>query len=183
MNRFASLAVLVPVLSLAAAGCAEDEEPIDDPVALQLDELRAMVEPYHDAAAAQEAGYIKAGDCVELPQGAMGIHFISLERVQQPMDAMSPPILMYLPDDDGLRLVGVEYMVPIIQDGAPYTGEAPPRPESIGAAPVLFDGHPFDGPMPGHEPGMPWHFDQHVWLFDDNPAGTFMAYHPELGCE
>ena len=40
----------------------------------------------------------------------------------------------------------------------------------------------FDGPMPGHNPSMPWHFDLHAWLWAENPAGTFAMFNPTLSC-
>ena len=36
---------------------------------------------------------------------------------------------------------------------------------------------PFDSPMLGHEPGMPVHYDLHVWLYRHNPAGLFASPH------
>jgi hypothetical protein len=47
--------------------------------------------------------------------------------------------------------------------------------------PSLF-GLPFDGPMLGHEPGMPIHYDLHVWLYKHNPAGTFAMWNPRVSC-
>ena len=47
--------------------------------------------------------------------------------------------------------------------------------------PSLF-GHAFDGPMPGHEPGMPVHDDLHVWLFRANPDGQLAAWNPRVSC-
>jgi hypothetical protein len=49
-------------------------------------------------------------------------------------------------------------------------------------APVLFGSVAFNGPMAGHSPGMPWHYDQHVWVWSDNPAGTFAQFNPRLSC-
>ena len=47
--------------------------------------------------------------------------------------------------------------------------------------PTLF-GQPFDGPMAGHEPGMPAHFDLHVWLYEKNPTGELSAWNPRVTC-
>ena len=47
--------------------------------------------------------------------------------------------------------------------------------------PVLF-GMPFDGPMLGHEPGMPIHYDLHVWLYRHDPAGRFAMWNPRVHC-
>ena len=37
-------------------------------------------------------------------------------------------------------------------------------------------GVPLDGPMPEHAPGMGWHYDLHVWFWEDNPAGLFVPF-------
>jgi hypothetical protein len=47
--------------------------------------------------------------------------------------------------------------------------------------PFLFD-LPFDGPMLGHNPQMPIHYDLHVWLYRHNPAGMFAAWNPLVRC-
>jgi hypothetical protein len=39
--------------------------------------------------------------------------------------------------------------------------------------------------MEGHEPLMPrelHHYDLHVWLFKENPAGLFHWTNPTVGC-
>jgi hypothetical protein len=39
--------------------------------------------------------------------------------------------------------------------------------------------------MEGHEPLMPrelHHYDLHVWLFKENPAGLFHWTNPAVGC-
>ena len=48
-----------------------------------------------------------------------------------------------------------------------------PLATGVKERPQLF-GRPFDGPMEGHHPLMPrdlHHYDLHVWLWKDNPAG------------
>ena len=53
-------------------------------------------------------------------------------------------------------------------------GSLPMEPGSLG--------QPFDGPMPGHNPTMPIHYDLHVWLWGNNPAGLFAPFNPNLSC-
>jgi hypothetical protein len=43
-------------------------------------------------------------------------------------------------------------------------------------------GVPFDGPMPAHEPGQPIHYDLHMWLWVNNPAGLFAPWNPKVTC-
>ena len=50
--------------------------------------------------------------------------------------------------------------------------------------PTLF-GRQMDGPMEGHAPIMPaelHHWDLHVWLWKDNPAGMFTPTNPAVRC-
>ncbi len=47
--------------------------------------------------------------------------------------------------------------------------------------PELF-GKKFDGPMPGHGPGMPVHYDLHAYIWTTNPAGTLATWNPEVSC-
>jgi hypothetical protein len=76
-------------------------------------------------------------------------------------------VLLYLPSEGGLRLVGVEWFVAEAAAGGA-------RPEVLGV--------PFDGPMPGHSPDMPTHYDLHAWVWSHNPTGTFAAWNPALSC-
>jgi hypothetical protein len=177
--------VLAAIYVLAAIGCSDDDGASSKQDPDPIESVRAMVEKYRAGVAVAEAdGYAAAGDCVESPEGGMGVHYLNPSKLMAPPRADDPPILLYVPSAEGLVLAGVEYMQPIMQDGAPYVAPEtePPRADSVGTAPVLFDGHPFDGPMPGHEPGMPWHYDQHVWLFVENPSGMFSAWNPAVSC-
>ncbi len=61
---------------------------------------------------------------------------------------------------------------------------ADPWPASwqvVNQAPQVL-GHTFQGPMPGHEPGMPWHYDLHVWVWSKNPSGDFAQFNSSLAC-
>ena len=68
-------------------------------------------------------------------------------------------------------MVGVEY----------WKADADQNLATAGDRPSLF-GVTFDGPMPGHNPTMPIHYDLHVWLFADNPSGMFAPFNPTLSC-
>lgn len=48
--------------------------------------------------------------------------------------------------------------------------------------PSVFETIPFDGPMLGHEQGMPVHSDLHVWLYKHNPAGMLEPWNPAVSC-
>jgi hypothetical protein len=73
------------------------------------------------------------------------------------LDITQPDVLLYEPTKNGkLRLVVVEYFAPVIVNGTPWFGPGPPPAGQFNSAPSLF-GQTFEGPMPGHEPVMPWH--------------------------
>jgi hypothetical protein len=135
--------------------------------------IRAATHRYHDVAVAEADGFEATGPCVEVPGvGAMGIHYLNHDRLEDGViDPRRPELLLYLPTDDGLELVGVEYLqVDADQDVATDDDK-----------PWLF-GVPFDGPMEGHGPGEPVHYDLHAWVWAHNPAGLFAPFNPALSC-
>lgn len=169
--------------------CANRSEPIG-PSSPGSRKLRFRSRP----AAALAAGYrtdIPNEPCVQSPLGVMGIHAPNFELMaDQGIDATRPELLLYLPTSDGgRRLVGVEYMRFVLVRN-PATGEVgpwispnpwPPDYEVVNERPRLF-GQPFDGPMPGHTPTMPWHWDFHAWIWAPNPSGMFAQFNPALSC-
>ena len=135
--------------------------------------VKAATARYHSLRQADAAGYVQASPCVGSPEGAEGIHFDNAALMaDDAIEATQPEILLYVPDAHGrLRLVGVEYWK-ADADGDLATSEDRPS---------LF-GQPFDGPMPGHHPGMPVHYDLHVWLWQSNPSGMFVRVNTDLTC-
>jgi hypothetical protein len=165
----------------AAAHRCESTDQIVDALAIAL----AVSRKYQDVAVAEAEGYAPASPCESSPDGTMGIHYAHSDKLAAPPDVANPPILVYLPTPEGQKLVAIEYFQPVIQDGEPYMGSAsePPRSDSLPARPPeLFEGQPFDGPMAGHNPDMPWHYDQHVWLYEHNPDGLFAMWNPSIEC-
>ena len=105
--------------------------------------------------------------------GAMGIHYANPRLVADGrLDITRPELLVYQPTRRGtLRLGAIEYFQ---ADGDQDLATDPDRP-------WLFD-VPFDGPMLGHNPQMPIHYDLHVWLYRHNPAGLFAMWNPRVTC-
>lgn len=181
--------------SVVAAKSLEshDSAPTDGTEAHEsdLDAVRRATAHYQNAAAAAAAGYsLHDEPCVQSPAGAMGIHALNREVLAAPLDPERPGILLYLPQPGGhLRLVAVEYLQvvlvrdPVTSHVGPWTSSAPwpANYQVVNPTPHLF-GQRFDGPMPGHSPGMPWHWDLHVWLWAHNPAGLFAQWNPSLSC-
>ncbi len=140
-------------------------------VSPELEKVRAKLKKYKHPYRAVRDGYFSTVACVEFAEGGMGVHFFNPRLIGPVPDPMSPPILLYAPRGGRLRLVAVEWLVPLA------TG--------VKERPRLF-GQPFKGPMEGHEPLLPkklHHYDFHVWLFDENPAGLFNGTNPRVKCK
>jgi hypothetical protein len=102
----------------------------------------------------------------------MGFHFVSGAAMGDGrLDPARPEILNYAPGPTGLQLVAAEYFKP---DADQNLATDDDRPSLFGRA--------FDGPMPGHAPGMPIHYDLHVWFWKRNPTGMFAIWNPDVRC-
>ncbi|SFB79571.1 hypothetical protein [Tropicimonas isoalkanivorans] len=166
---------------------------------VDLDAVKAAVEKYKDVNVALADGYIPdpSGHCVTaaaegLPAewGGMGIHYLNPAMLgitgDKPRvngngthtDWMKPAILLYEPQADGSReLVGVENLV--WQAAWKETGNA--APEINGR---LWDAMADDPNTEADEAhGFEPHFDQHVWLFRENPAGELMPFNAAVTCD
>ena len=188
MKRLSSLTLLatcVPTFLMAAD--------------VDLGDMRASTEKYKDINVALADGYITpdnhcvsaAGEGLPPELGAMGIHYIhpamlKITGTEPRVDGEStytdwsqPSILIYEPQADGsLELVAVENLV----------FEAAWQAAGMGAAPMLngrtWDHMADDPSTPGDEAhGFMPHYDQHVWLFRENPMGVLMPFNPNVTCE
>jgi hypothetical protein len=156
-----TLAATLLVASLTPNGAAHD-----------LHEVRKATKQFRDVRVALAAGYEPAKDCVAGREGGMGVHYANPKLIRDPrIDKRRPEILVYEPRGERRRLVAVEW----------FRADADGRLDTDGDRPHLF-GRGFDGPMEGHEPGMPVHYDLHVWLYDANPAGVFASWNPAVSC-
>ena len=172
---FSVLAAMLLLVSLT--GFASVATGVTDPEVLKdLAAVRQATVKYHDVSIALADGYIRTPHCIQEPGlGGMGIHFINPARIMNPaINLLEPEILLYVETEDGMKLIGVEYMYPIGRPDAPVPNPAPPSP-------ILF-GRAFDGPMLGHEPGMPPHYDLHAWVWQANPNGIFAPFNPNVSC-
>jgi hypothetical protein len=170
-----ALACLAGAVSLTVSPGAATADPgahDRDGAGRDVAELRRTLAPYRDVAAALADGFVPTEQCAASPAGAMGLHYVNPARLQAPADPAKPQILLYGKAADGsVELLGAEFFTP---DGDQDLG-------TDGDRPSLFS-QPFDGPMPGHEPGMPVHYDLHVWVGKANPAGVFSPWNPNVSC-
>ncbi len=170
MRRSTATAIVVAaILSFVVGGLAwAAPGKVTDPDALSgLAAVRQATARYHDVDRALADGYVPFSPCVAEPGlGTMGIHFVNFGLVfDLTTSATNPEILLYVPSEDGFRLVGVEYFVISLSQPTPQ----------------LF-GRPLNGPMvhPGEE--IPPHYDLHAWIWLGNPAGIFAEFNPALSC-
>lgn len=160
---FLATALVTAALSLPTASMAASSAP-DGP---DLARVRAATAAFHRVEVAEAAGYVPASPCEAGPDGGMGVHYLHPELAADPtLDPERPEILLYEPTRNGrMRLVGVEWWTPDIGQ---------PRPEVLGV--------PLDGPMAGHSPDMPVHYDLHVWVWKHNPDGMTASWNPAVDC-
>jgi hypothetical protein len=165
------MSVLLALVAVLTAGVALAFAR-SGPLPPELQAVRAAVARFHSVDQALAAGYVQASPCEQTDAGGMGIHFINPPLFAPGFDPTTPEILLYAPRADGsLELVGVEY----------WQADADQDLGTSGDRPSLF-GRGFDGPMAGHAPGMPIHYDLHVWVVERNPAGVFAQWNPSVQC-
>lgn len=190
-----AVAVTPSSVSSGVAGSPALVSPADAIFAVgpELAAVRRATAQFHDISTAYAAGYTTENEpCVASPDGVMGIHAPNFALIgDQALDSARPELLLYAPKPGGeYRLVGVEYFQfvllrnPATNTIAPWVGQTPwpANYEVVTPTPALF-GQTFQGPMPGHTPTMPWHWDLHVWIWAHNPSGMFAEWNPSLRCE
>ena len=147
----------------------------------ELESVRSALDKYTDPIVAVHDGYLSTLACIEYPKGTseggmqyvpggMGVHFLNLGFIGPTLDPAKPQVLIYQPVGDKLKLVAAEWFVPVQAAGA--------------ERPKIF-GKELEGPMEGHQPVMPaglHHYDLHVWLWKDNPAGVYSSTNPAVKC-
>jgi hypothetical protein len=178
IHRIGYLAAAFAVLSLASVTQAAHAQGALPP---ELQKVRALLDKYTDPIAAVHDGFLSTVGCVEYPKagsegamryaaGGMGVHFINMGNVGPALDPAKPQVLIYEPVGDKLRLVAAEWFIPA---------------ELAKSGPPSIFGKKLEGPMEGHKPLMPeglHHYDLHVWLWKDNPAGIFSPTNPAVKC-
>lgn len=190
MNR----SILLAALSLLAATPAAASPEADRAA------WRAATERFRDVNVALAEGYVRepTNTCETATNmgqpaalGAMGIHFFrpDLLGITAPpnprvngngthTDFTRPAILIYEPQADGsLQLVAIENLVfeaawrSAGNRERPFTHGRPWDRMADDPATPLDEAH-------GFEP----HYDQHVWLWRENPNGLYAQYNPNVTC-
>ena len=108
--------------ALAVLACGDD---IAGPHPPELDDLKADLSQYQNLSTAQAAGWdAKITPCwFATGAGGMGYHFGNTDLIDGTPSLDNPEAFMYEPQKDGsMKLVGLEYIVPI----SAWTGDGPP---------------------------------------------------------
>lgn len=166
MNRRDALQATGGLLFVGLAGCTSDTAQSGS--GATLEDAKLALEKYEDNQKAREDGYQNTNTCVE----GLGTPFANSDIKQITYD--KPNALLYERADSGaFELKGAEWFVPYDEV------------EDTKNPPSLFvgeDRRTMDGPMKGHYPTQPRHYGLHVWLFSDNPNGTFANLNPDVAC-
>lgn len=109
-------------------------------------------------------GYVPDEHCVSAPGlGGMGYHWANPSLIDPIFEPTKPEVVLYATGLGGnLRLVAIEYIVINVGQPAPLFGD---QPFDVGGTPV---------PVP--------HWSLHVWLYENNPAGMFTPFNPNITC-
>ncbi|HVL19984.1 MAG TPA: hypothetical protein VM422_03200 [Amaricoccus sp.] len=186
------------VVAFAAAVAAP---AFADATADTLAAMRAATDRYRDVDAALADGYLRdpmnhcfTAEMMGMPPewGVMGIHYFRPDLLGVTatapkvdgnglhLDFNQPSILIYEPQADGsLELVAVENLV--FRASWEAAGNAAP-PTFLGRT---WD-HMLDDPKTAaldEAHGFAEHYDQHVWLYRDNPKGPLEPFNAAATCE
>jgi hypothetical protein len=137
--------------------------------------VREATERFKNVAVAEREGYGLLFGCVSGGDwGAMGLHFVNLPLVVDgELDPAHPEIVIYEPAPNGpLRITGADYLVFAADWDVKHPGEPP---QLMGQ--LL---HLFEAP---NRFGLPAFYTLHVWAWKENPAGTFVNWHPKVSCD
>jgi hypothetical protein len=175
--------VLLSSLAVAAPLAADDSATHNSdhmhfgyehtPPAKLVELVRDVTRQFIDVNAATAAKYQPFLGCVSGPDhGAMGVHYVNSDLVGDgEIDASHPEALIYEPWGDGLRLVGVEFIV----DAAAWLAHH--------NSPPVLDGQTFQLVASPNRFGLPAFFELHVWAWRNNANGAFVDWNTRVTCE
>ena len=190
MTRSFSYIRLALVFCTALAACQGDKKPTElsiSPVFARssgestpitdekhLSELRQVTAHFHQIEDAKAAGYsTQITPCwAHHSAGGMGYHWGKTELFDATVDLLQPEVVIYEPQAGGhMKLVGMEYIVPLAAWGAAGHDLNNPTdvPQLLGQS---YTRHSF----------LPI-FKLHIWLWENNPSGTFADWNPKVSCK
>lgn len=122
---------------------------------------------------ATAAGYGPFLGCVTGPDfGAMGIHYVNGALLNGELNAQTPQALIYEPEGNRLRLVGVEFIV-----------DATTWLNAHNNTPPVLEGQVLQLVPAPNRFNLPTFFELHVWAWQNNPLGAFVDWNTRVSCE
>lgn len=166
------LVFLSSTISVAPLVAQEHENHVVPAKLVQ--EVREATRQFVDVNSAERAGYGPAFGCVSGPDhGAMGIHYVNGGLVGDgEIDVDHPEALIYEPDGNKRRLVGVEFIV----DAATWL-------KNHDNSPPVLEGQDFQFVDAPNRFNLAPFFELHVWAWRDNPQGAFVDWNNYVTCE
>lgn len=189
---------LLPAATIACLVAACETAPSEP----SLGEIKGIAEKYRDVNLAKAAGYTTDNKCVTAEMlghpaelGAMGLHYVRRDMLGLPptppppgsgrvsgsgthTDFREPAMLVYEPQPDGsLKLVAVENLV----FAAAWHAKSKAPPTFHGRAYQLLKDDPATKVDEAH--GWQPHYEQHLWVFEENPKGTYSPFNPNISCK
>jgi hypothetical protein len=159
--------------ALAQNAMADMDHDAQGPVSATLVRtVQNATRKYLNVNNATGAGYAPFLGCVTGPDfGAMGIHYVNGALLNGVLNADQPQALIYEPDGNRLRLVGVEYIL----DEVTWLKSHP--------APPVLEGQVFQLVASPNRFNLPTFFELHVWAWQKNPLGAFVDWNTRVTCE
>ena len=157
------LCMLVFIAANFMMSCQDDDHDHNyEPWQPEVDQLRSALTSIDDIESAKDKGYDSE---VTGYVKNMGFHYLNAAILDETFDVKNPELLLYVPDNHGgLKLVAVEYAVPIVDLNNP-----PPAPQGFkGDADVWEINTEF----------KLWTL--HAWVGVDNPHGIFAPHNPNI---
>lgn len=157
------------------ASPAQDDDEASRRASPLVNKVRAATRGFRDINAALSDGWVPGTPCVSGPnEGAMGVHMIKPERVQDgELNASEPEALIYEPLPGGrMRLVGVEFIV-LAEDWDTRNPDAQPE----------LDGHLLNFVPAPNRYRLPAFYEIHVWAWERNPNGNFADWNTRVSCD
>lgn len=163
VGALALVLIAVPVAALAAGQS-------------EIATIRRATAKYHRLEVAEAEGFIPLTfpepptACISHgDQGAMGVHYILLDRFDGDVVLTEPEVLLYDIRPNGkAKLLGVEYVVP-----EPFFDAANPQ--------TVLGQEMFRKTSVGPHPADPY-YERHAWVWFRNPAGMFADWNPRVTC-
>ena len=150
----------------SVAARSRSSEVLGPEVQKDLATVREATEHLRDFETARDFGgwSVMITGCMDDPAGGTGFQYGNPKLIDGSVRVDSPELLLYEPEKNGrLRLVGVEYVVPLSE----WKSATPPR---------LF----------GRDFAVNAAFQiwtLHVWAWEQNPNGMFADWNPRVTCD